>query len=99
MKIYYETAQKNLKTGKEENLLELCLTHKIPISHSCEGGASCGTCRIIVTQGVDHLPERNPLEEEMALDRNFKKVERLACQTSLPLTSDLHFRLPNEDEI
>jgi ferredoxin, 2Fe-2S len=80
----------------DESLLELCIRHKVPISHSCEGMASCGTCRVIIKQGLDQLHERNPLESEMASDRNFNPEERLACQLS-PNT-DLAFILPEDQD-
>lgn len=94
MAIFYETEQQELKVKKEETLLEACLSHEIEIDHSCEGGASCGTCRVIITEGLETLHERNSLEQDMADDRNFKPEERLACQTTL-LTS-FKFKLPKD---
>lgn len=94
MAVIYDTEEKSLGIKKEDNLLQLCLTHKIPISHSCEGMASCGTCRIIVTDGLENFPPRNELESEMAEDRKFDSNERLACQTELPLS--FRFKLPED---
>lgn len=94
MAIIYDTDEKSLPIKKEENLLQLCLTHKIDISHECEGMASCGTCRVIIVEGIENLPERNELETEMAEDRIFKPEERLACQTSL--NCSFRFRLPED---
>ena len=93
MKIRYLDEDQDLKVQNEENLLELCLNNNVPINHSCEGMASCGTCRVMVTEGEGQLPSRNPLEAEMAEDRKFKDQERLACQ--LPLESEFGFHLPN----
>ena len=95
MKIIYDTDEKTLTTTTEEDLLEVCLKNKVDISHSCEGMASCGTCRIIVTDGVKNLPPRNQLEQEMANDRGFADHERLACQ--LPLSSSFRFKLPEDN--
>lgn len=94
MKIVYETEDITLACKEGQNLLEVCINNKLPISHSCEGMASCGTCRVIVTSDLGDLPERNFLEQEMANDRNFSPKERLACQ--LIPSSDLRFKLPNE---
>ncbi len=94
MKIVYDTENLDLKVGKSTNLLDVCLRNKVPISHSCEGMASCGTCRIIVTHGEEKLPPRNSIEQEMADDRNFQSHERLACQC-MP-KSDLSFVLPKD---
>lgn len=94
MEILYDTDEKVLTTGTASNLLELCLKHKLEISHSCEGMGSCGTCRVIITSDPKELPPRNSLEMLMAADRSFQPNERLACQT--PLTKSLSFRLPGD---
>lgn len=94
MEIVYETDNQKLKTKQESNLLELCLKNKIPLSHSCEGMASCGTCRVIITEGSSLFPKRNNLEQEMADDRSFHSDERLACQ--LPLCASFKFKLPED---
>lgn len=94
MEIRYDTLEKALTTNKEEDLLELCLKNKIPISHSCEGMASCGTCRVIITSNPDDLHPRNELEQEMADDRGFQAKERLACQLSLE--KSFSFKLPED---
>lgn len=96
MAIIYETEQRELKASKEENLLDLCLKNEVNIDHSCEGGASCGTCRVIITRGLESIPDRNPLEQDMADDRSFKPEERLACQ--IPANGSFQFYLPNDKE-
>jgi len=94
MKIIYDTENLDLKIKDGSSLLDLCLSNKVPISHSCEGMASCGTCRVIITNGLSELPERNTLEQDMADDRGFKQEERLACQ--LDPKSSFRFKLPEE---
>lgn len=63
-----------------ETILECALKSGTDISHSCGGNATCGTCRIIVRQGLELINPRNELEFEMAQDRGFEDNERLACQ-------------------
>lgn len=94
MKIIYDTEDLELKFQDKSSLLDLCLKSKIPISHSCEGMASCGTCRVIIQSGLDSMPPRNHLEQEMADDRGFADNERLACQ--MEPTADFSFVLPND---
>ncbi|MEM7647169.1 MAG: 2Fe-2S iron-sulfur cluster-binding protein [Pseudomonadota bacterium] len=94
MPAVYDTEQQSLKPQKEESLLEVCLRENVPINHSCEGMGSCGTCRVIITQGTVFLPPRNMIEKEMADDRGFSETERLACQ--LPADVDCHFVLPED---
>jgi len=93
-KVCYLTENTLMTSPGNKSLLEICLQNKIPISHSCEGMASCGTCRVLVLEGLDQLGSRNPLEQEMALDRGFKPHERLACQIC-PKTN-LGFILPED---
>ena len=95
MPIIYETEQQELSVKGEESLLEVCLKNNVPIDHVCEGGASCGTCRVIVTTHVDQLPERNELELEMAEDRGFQENERLACQLN-PKNLSFKFKRPQD---
>ena len=96
MSIFYKTEGKILKVKDEDTLLNLCLRKKIPLNHSCEGHASCGTCRVHITEGVDRLPPRNKLEKDMADDRQFKNSERLACQLKINKNSSFQFILPGD---
>jgi 2Fe-2S ferredoxin len=64
----------------EKSLLQHLLNQKLEISHSCGGMGTCGTCRVIVLEGLEELGSRNEVEQEMASDRGFEAVERLACQ-------------------
>lgn len=55
-------------------------THQATLPFGCRLG-SCGTCRVIVEEGMDNLNPRNQLEED--LFENFTSVrddERLGCQ-------------------
>lgn len=94
MTILYDSEDRILNQKEGENLLETCIRNKVNISHSCEGMASCGTCRVIVTEGLEGLEHRNFLEQEMADDRKFADHERLACQ--IYPDKDLSFKLPHE---
>lgn len=65
----------------EESILEVLLSHKVDINHSCEGNGTCTTCRVIVKEGLESLPPRGPVEQDIIEDRGFEENERLACQT------------------
>ena len=81
-----------IKLSPDKSLLQVALDNDIPLNHSCGGYGTCGTCRVIVDNHVD-LPDRNPIEQEMATDRGFKDKERLACQTMCNLP--IHAHIPN----
>lgn len=72
-----------IESNESSTLLDLFNAHKISISQSCGGFASCTTCRIFVNKGVEKFPVRNELEAERAKERNFSVNERLACQVEL----------------
>lgn len=75
---------------KERNLLDLAISHNWPVEHSCGGNGTCGTCCVIIVEGLERLPPRNEVEEEIAADRGFLPEERLACQ--LDLASKMEFK-------
>lgn len=90
-----------IKFKQTQNLLELLNAHKIGISQSCGGFASCTTCRIFVTKGLECIAPREELESERAQERNFTAQERLACQIELPIEAASNFEIiianPTED--
>lgn len=71
----------SVSASQQESLLELALRVGLDLDHSCGGGASCGTCRVLVESPLESLAPRNELEMEMAQERGFSDQERLACQT------------------
>lgn len=74
--------------------LESAIKAGIEISHSCGGHGTCGTCLVVVEEGLQSLPERNEIEKEMAEDRGFLASERLCCQ--LELTQNIVLRVPRK---
>ncbi len=66
----------------DEDILSALLKKRIPISHSCGGMGTCGTCRLIVSSGIEKFNEPNIIEQEMIRDRGFVVNERLACQNT-----------------
>jgi ferredoxin, 2Fe-2S len=75
-----------------ETVLEFFLSSGVQIDHSCGGNGTCGTCRIIVENFEDSVPERNEVEREMAEDRGLAPNERLSCQ--LPARAGMRVRVP-----
>ncbi len=80
--IHYLPEEKAVEVRPEATFLELALKHRIPISHTCEGMGTCGTCLIRFDKGAENLEPRNEIEQEMADDRGLPANERLACQTT-----------------
>ena len=62
-----------------KTLLAAALEMGIVISHVCGGDGACGTCRVAVMEGWDHLTPPTP-------DETYKEIEaphRLSCQANL----------------
>lgn len=72
--------QLKVEIEREESVLDLALSNKIAIDHSCGGQGSCGTCLVHVVQGHELLPQRNELELQLQCDRGLKENERQSCQ-------------------
>jgi 2Fe-2S ferredoxin len=51
----------------------------VRVSHVCGGDGACGTCRIEVVEGWDHLTPPTPDETYKELDPPY----RLSCQAKL----------------
>lgn len=69
---------------KDSTVIEAALKAGVKISNSCGGNGTCGTCLVIVKEGLEHLPARNEIEAEIAQDRNLDVNERLCCQIESP---------------
>lgn len=66
-----------------KSLLEICLAHRIPITHACGGFARCSTCRVVILDGDEHCTARNEAERDLADRFGFDEHVRLACQTHI----------------
>lgn len=76
--VVFEPIHKSAIIGDSENLLQVALSNKIELAHTCEGMGSCTTCRVYVMEGA--MSPRTEVEQERASERGFKEHERLACQ-------------------
>jgi 2Fe-2S ferredoxin len=80
--------QKYIYNGQElvgavrpgDTLLDVAERANFPLHHSCGGMGTCGTCRIIVRQGLEKIGPPGAVELEIIKDRRFLTTERLACQ-------------------
>ena len=79
--IRFETSGKEVSfpDGEEVNLLRIALRNDCGIPFKCASG-NCGTDRVRVTAGVEHLSTARRRERER-LDGMLDEGFRLACQT------------------
>lgn len=69
-----------LVSQKDETVLQLANRVGIHLNQTCGGFGTCGTCRVLVIEGLEKLGPRNEVEAEIAEDRKFSDAERLSCQ-------------------
>jgi adenylate cyclase len=81
--IHYLTDGRTIEIGSDTTLLNASLAHGIAHTHVCGGNAKCSTCRVLVTEGLDHCCPRNERETGRAARRHFGANIRLACQTTV----------------
>lgn len=84
--------QEIIAASQGETILEALIRTKRAINHSCGGGGTCGTCRILIQGDLAIWPDRNEVEQEMAENRGFHQTERLACQ--VVAVEGLYFLIP-----
>ncbi len=81
---------KDVKSSSTKTILNASLGAGIPHMHVCGGRARCSTCRVLITQGLEHCRPRNEAEARLAAVKGFSPQVRLACQTTV--TGDVHLR-------
>lgn len=64
-----------------ESILDVAITHDVPLQHACGGFCACTTCHVIVKSGDEHLSTLED-EEEERLERatGITLHSRLGCQ-------------------
>lgn len=81
--IELQVGEEILKVRSGERLIDICEHHQTCIMFSCRA-ASCGTCAIVVEQGMENLSRMEGLEaivvEEVSEGR---PNVRLACQVRI----------------
>ena len=70
-----------LRLQEGETLLERLLNAGVEIAHECGGVLACASCRVVVREGLEKLPEPSADERDM-LERAGEAAPgaRLACQ-------------------
>jgi ferredoxin len=62
------------------SILAAALEARVDLDHFCGGNRSCGTCRVEVVSGGNHLSPRQPGESLVLGPRHQGPEHRLACQ-------------------
>jgi ferredoxin len=62
-----------------QSLIELCDAHVTPLQFCCRAG-SCGTCLVLVREGMENLSEVTGNENILLPELTADRTARLACQ-------------------
>lgn len=77
--ITYEDGRK-VRAIPGATLLETSRAYNVPHAAVCGGHGRCSTCRVRISDGMNHLPEALPDEQEVLRRVHASAQVRLACQ-------------------
>ncbi len=81
------------RDGEPGSILDIALSHGVDIDHACAGAGVCGTCHVIVVDGMANLSEATDDELDTVEQQAGNTPEsRLACQAVV--NGDVTVRLP-----
>jgi len=78
-RVTFADAEKSGEFLEGKSLLSIAGQLGVRVSQVCGGDGACGTCRIEVVEGWDHLTRPTPDETYKELDPPY----RLSCQAKL----------------
>lgn len=64
-------------------LLQAAVDSGVKIRHTCGGQATCGTCRVLIEEGLDNLTPVVRREIDLLGEERLEKGYRLACQSKV----------------
>ncbi len=81
--------------GKPGSILDVLLSHGIPLEHACGGNCACTTCHVIIKSGERHLSEAEENELDL-LDKapGLTPTSRLGCQAVIEQDTDITVLIP-----
>jgi adenylate cyclase len=88
--VCYLPDEKRVEAETDETLLHASLRASIAHAHACGGHARCSTCRVLITEGLEHCAPPNDKESLLAKRLHFSPDIRLACQTTV--SGDIELR-------
>ncbi len=80
--------------GEPGSILDIALVHGVQIDHACGGNAACGSCHVIVEQGMENLTEADDDElDRVECCQGNTPDSRLACVAVV--RGDVTVRIPD----
>ena len=69
-----------ISLDREASVLAAAARGEVALNHRCGGHARCGTCRMTVEEGAEHLSPAGPTETRILGILKAAPGERLGCQ-------------------
>jgi 2Fe-2S ferredoxin len=91
--VLFEPWARVVEVPEGRNLLQAALADLLPLRHDCKGNASCSTCRVEVTRGVENLTPIQPEEARLLEVAGLAPPWRLACRVRP--TGDAAVKVPD----
>ena len=83
-KVTYLPVNSVCEAQEGESILDVAITHDVPLQHACGGFCACTTCHVIVKSGAEFLSEMEEDERErIANVPRFCAESRLGCQAKV----------------
>lgn len=67
----------------ESTVLHAARLLDVPLTHYCGGNCTCGTCRVSILSGAEHLSRPRGNEQMVIGEPRLRQGDRLACQARL----------------
>jgi 2Fe-2S ferredoxin len=95
-KIKFLPSGAEFEVKKGESILDIALSHGVPIQHACGGFCACTTCHCEIVEGISNLesPDDDELERLNVLDDRTPN-SRLGCQSKVQ--GDVVVRVVNQE--
>jgi adenylate cyclase len=81
--IHFRPDRKAVQAKDGQTILQAALKAGIPHTHACGGNAKCSTCRVMITEGIEHCSEPTWKETRIVKKLGFTPSFRLGCQTKV----------------
>ena len=79
--LHFLPDNQKIHSHEGETILQAGVRVGIPHASFCGGTARCSTCRVVILEGLENCPPRNPEEQAIAEMLRLEPQVRLACQT------------------
>ncbi len=97
--VVFQPEGKRLEITLGKTLLEAAKEIGLDLQSVCGGRGTCGKCRVILRQGMNHLSPISNAERQSLTESEIKNGFRLACQTIIEDQSTIVVEVPQQSRV